>query len=174
MQPPIAIARLLSGQSDECLPQRAEDRVDPSRFAELATSSSDDKGSGANGGDLPWFAEADVDPAFGAAIFADGLAEGQILAPVRSSFGWHVIRLDDTRDAKIPSYEEVKPQLLEMFGPWLASAYRASFGQELGDEAFAGYRKHQGELYAARYARLPSALRRAASHSKTWRARRFS
>ena len=71
--------------------------ADPSRFAELATSSSDDKGSGANGGDLPWFAEADVDPAFGAAIFADGLAEGQILAPVRSSFGWHVIRYEGRR-----------------------------------------------------------------------------
>lgn len=73
--------------------------ADPSRFAELATSLSDDKGSGANGGDLPWFAEADVDPAFGAAIFADGLAEGQILAPVRSSFGWHVIRYEGRRAA---------------------------------------------------------------------------
>lgn len=75
---------------------------DPTKFVELAQTKSDDKGSGASGGTLPWFKEADVDPAFGQAVFAPGLTPGQILAPVKSQFGWHVIRFDARRaDASV-------------------------------------------------------------------------
>lgn len=108
--------------------------ADPSRFAELATSLSDDKGSGANGGDLPWFAEADVDPAFGAAIFADGLAEGQILAPVRSSFGWHVIRYEGRR---APGAERIAALRTQASAPGADFAAIARESSE-GDDAARG------------------------------------
>ena len=43
-----------------------------------------------------------------------GLQKGKFTTtPVQSQFGWHVIQLDDTRDAKVPPYEEVKPQLAQ-------------------------------------------------------------
>lgn len=108
--------------------------ADPSRFAELATSLSDDKGSGANGGDLPWFAEADVDPAFGAAIFADGLAEGQLLAPVRSSFGWHVIRYEGRR---APGAERIATLRTQASAPGADFAAIARESSE-GDDAARG------------------------------------
>ena len=64
------------------------------RFVDLAAGS-DDSSSAANNGFLPYFAKDDpsnsLDPAFAAAIFADGLQPGQLLAPVKSAFGWHVI-----------------------------------------------------------------------------------
>jgi len=63
-------------------------------FAALAASS-DDTGSGAQNGFLPYFSQADttttLDPAFAAAIYAPGLTPGQLLEPVKSAFGWHVI-----------------------------------------------------------------------------------
>jgi hypothetical protein len=64
------------------------------RFVDLAPSS-DDATSGAQNGFLPYFAEDDpstqLDAAFAAAVFADGLQPGQLLEPVQSAFGWHVI-----------------------------------------------------------------------------------
>jgi parvulin-like peptidyl-prolyl isomerase len=65
---------------------------DPKKFAEIAKKESDDKGSGANGGELGWAYEKTYDPAFGAALFAPNLTKDQILAPVKSAFGWHVIQ----------------------------------------------------------------------------------
>ncbi|HEX2805635.1 MAG TPA: peptidylprolyl isomerase [Kineosporiaceae bacterium] len=63
-------------------------------FAALAAGS-DDTGSGAQNGFLPYFSKDDttqtLDPAFAAAIFATGLTPGQVLDPVKSAFGWHVI-----------------------------------------------------------------------------------
>ncbi|MEE2979892.1 MAG: peptidyl-prolyl cis-trans isomerase, partial [Pseudomonadota bacterium] len=66
------------------------------------------------------------------------LKKGQITqTPVKTQFGWHVIRLDDTRDAKIPSYEDVKPQLLEMMTGdqnWQRSKFQAML-KELREKA---------------------------------------
>ncbi|HXF67862.1 MAG TPA: peptidylprolyl isomerase [Burkholderiales bacterium] len=79
-------------------------------FEKLAAERSKDTGSKGNGGDLDWGPAARyVKP------FADALAKlkkGQMTeAPVHTQFGWHVIRLDDERALKIPSFEEVKPNL---------------------------------------------------------------
>jgi len=85
-------------------------------FAALAASS-DDTGSGAQNGFLPYFSSADaatsLDAAFAAAIFAPGLTPGQLLEPVKSAFGWHVIEFvsaDDpvTRAAQLAT-EAAKP-----------------------------------------------------------------
>jgi len=82
-----------------------------SKFEELAKQSKD-PGSAAKGGDLDWAnANAFVEP-FSKAMVS--LEKGKFTeAPVQSQFGWHVIRLDDTRAAKPPEFDEVKSQLTE-------------------------------------------------------------
>lgn len=82
-------------------------------FEKLAAEKSKDTGSKGRGGDLDWGpANRYVKP------FADALGKlkkGQLTdAPVQSDFGWHVIRLDDERATKVPTYEEAKPQLQKM------------------------------------------------------------
>jgi parvulin-like peptidyl-prolyl isomerase len=70
-------------------------------FASLAATSAD-TGSGAANGYLPYFSPSDtttsLDPAFAAAIFAPGLTAGQLLPPVKSAFGWHVIEFVSAAD----------------------------------------------------------------------------
>ncbi|MBK1711415.1 foldase protein PrsA [Rubrivivax gelatinosus] len=79
-------------------------------FEELAKKNSKDPGSGENGGDLD-FAKPDAYvPEFSQAMVA--LKKGEMTeTPVKSQFGWHIIRLDDTREAQFPAFEEVKDQL---------------------------------------------------------------
>lgn len=76
------------------------------RFVDLAPGS-DDPTSGAANGFLPYFAKDDpgtqLDPAFAAAIFAEGLAPGQLLPPVKSAFGWHVIQFVTADDPAVRS-----------------------------------------------------------------------
>ena len=79
-------------------------------FEKLATEKSKDQGSKGRGGDLDWATPSRYVPAFGQAITK--LKKGQTTdAPVQTQFGWHVIRLDDERPAKFPSFEEAKPQI---------------------------------------------------------------
>lgn len=79
------------------------------RFEKLAEQSKD-PGSKANGGDLDWNAPANFVKPFSDAMVK--LEKGKFTAqPVQTQFGWHVIRLDDIRDAKVPPFDEVKPQL---------------------------------------------------------------
>lgn len=81
------------------------------KFEKLAERSKD-TGSKANGGDLDWNAPANFVKPFADAMVA--LPKGKFTTtPVKSQFGWHVIEVDDIRDAKVPSFEEVKPQLTQ-------------------------------------------------------------
>jgi parvulin-like peptidyl-prolyl isomerase len=67
-------------------------KKDPSTFAEIAKRDSADTTSAVEGGDLPFLARSRVDKAFGDAVFQDGLVKDQLLPPVASQFGWHVIQ----------------------------------------------------------------------------------
>jgi peptidyl-prolyl cis-trans isomerase C len=79
-------------------------------FEDLAKKASKDPGSGANGGDLDWAAAGSYVPEFSGAMVK--LAKGQMTdAPVKSQFGFHIIRVDDVREAQLPKLEEVKPQI---------------------------------------------------------------
>ena len=75
-------------------------------FAKIAKAESDDKGSGAMGGDLGSFAPYRMDPAFSEAALA--LKKNQISGPVKSQFGYHIIQL---LDDKPRSYEEAKSEV---------------------------------------------------------------
>ncbi len=78
-------------------------------FAALARSHSTDPG-GKDGGDLGFFKQADMVPEFATAAFA--LKPGETSRePVKSPFGWHVIRVVARRAAPVPSFEEAMPQL---------------------------------------------------------------
>ena len=80
------------------------------KFEDLAKKLSKDPGSGANGGDLDWANPNSYVPEFSAALTK--LKKGETTQePVKSQFGYHVIKLEDTRESQPPSLEEVKPQI---------------------------------------------------------------
>ena len=78
-------------------------------FAKVAGELSKDPGSGKEGGDLGWFAKERMVPEFAEAAFK--LEKGQLSEPVKSQFGWHVIKLEDKRTKPLPTFDEVKPQI---------------------------------------------------------------
>ncbi|MHB0853308.1 SurA N-terminal domain-containing protein [Stutzerimonas nitrititolerans] len=78
-------------------------------FATLAKEHSDDPGSANEGGDLGYAGPGVYDPAFEDALYA--LEEGQVSAPVRSEFGWHLIKLLGVQSPEVPSFESMKPEL---------------------------------------------------------------
>ena len=81
-------------------------------FAKIAEKKSKDAGSAANGGELEWAVPTNFVPPFAKALV--GLKKGEYAKePVQSQFGWHIIKLDDVRDLKVPTFEELKPQLLQ-------------------------------------------------------------
>jgi peptidyl-prolyl cis-trans isomerase C len=80
-------------------------------FAALAQELSTDTGSGAQGGDLGWFSAGMMVPEFEAGVAA--LEAGAVSEPVQSQFGWHLIRLDETRPLEPPALEEVQAELAE-------------------------------------------------------------
>ena len=82
------------------------------KFEDIAKKQSKDPGSGANGGDLDWAPAASYVPEFSEAMVK--LEKGKVSeAPVKTQFGWHVIRVDDIRQAELPKLEEVKPQIVQ-------------------------------------------------------------
>ncbi len=93
------------------------------KFEELAKKNSKDPGSGANGGDLDWAAPSNYVKEFSEAMVA--LGKGKVTeTPVKSQFGYHVIRLDDVRDIKLPAFEEVKPQIAQALPQQKAAKFR--------------------------------------------------
>ncbi|MBB2777260.1 UNVERIFIED_ORG: peptidyl-prolyl cis-trans isomerase C [Comamonas terrigena] len=82
------------------------------KFEDIAKKESKDPGSGAQGGDLGWASPANYVPEFTEAMVK--LQKGGLTdAPVKSQFGWHIIRVDDLRDAQLPSLDDIKPQIAE-------------------------------------------------------------
>jgi len=77
-------------------------------FAELAKKKSKDPGA-AEGGDLGFFSKDQMVPEFSAVAFA--LEPGKISDPVKSQFGWHIIKVEEKRNRKAPDFEQVKPQI---------------------------------------------------------------
>ena len=79
-------------------------------FEALAKQYSKDPGSGEHGGDLDWASPNSFVPEFSAAMVK--LKKGEMTdAPVKSQFGWHIIKVVDTREAQFPPLDEVKPQI---------------------------------------------------------------
>jgi peptidyl-prolyl cis-trans isomerase C len=93
------------------------------KFEDVAKKNSKDPGSGENGGDLDFAAPGAYVPEFSQAMVK--LKKGEMTeTPVKSQFGWHVIKLEDTRDAKFPPLEEVKGQIQQRLGQQKLAEFR--------------------------------------------------
>ncbi|MBG9386901.1 peptidylprolyl isomerase [Caenimonas aquaedulcis] len=100
------------------------------KFEDLAKKRSKDPGSAVNGGDLDWASAANWVPEFSTAMVK--LNKGQVTdTPVKSEHGWHVIRLDDIREAQLPKMEELRPQIAQQ----LQQQKLAKFQEELRAKA---------------------------------------
>lgn len=85
------------------------------KFEDIAKKQSKDPGSGANGGDLDWASAGSYVKEFSDAMVK--LGKGKTTeTPVKSQFGYHVIRLDDVRDAQLPKLDDVKQQIAQQLG----------------------------------------------------------
>lgn len=78
-------------------------------FAALARQSSDDPGSREQGGLLPWMGRGESVPPFEQAAFA--LSKGKVSDLVETQFGYHILRLEDTRPEQVVPFEEARPQI---------------------------------------------------------------
>jgi peptidyl-prolyl cis-trans isomerase C len=86
----------------------AEELKKGADFAELAKKKSKDPGA-SDGGDLGFFTKEQMVPEFSNVAFA--LEPGKISDPVKSQFGWHIIKVEEKRARKAPDFEQVKPQI---------------------------------------------------------------
>ncbi len=92
------------------------------KFEDLAKQSKD-TGTANNGGDLDWGVPAGFPPEFAAGF--TGLQKGQVTEnPVKTQVGYHVIKLDDVRPAKVPTLEELKPQISDALLQQKLAAYQ--------------------------------------------------
>lgn len=113
---------ILVEKEDEALALIAQIKKGGS-FEDLAKKASKDPGSGANGGDLDWAAAGSYVPEFSGAMVK--LDKGQMTdTPVKSQFGFHIIRVDDVREAQLPKLEEVKPQISQQLQQQKLSAFQ--------------------------------------------------
>ncbi|MBC7438259.1 MAG: peptidylprolyl isomerase [Bdellovibrionales bacterium] len=94
------------------------------KFDEIAKKQSKDPGSGANGGDLDW-----ANPGSYVKEFSDAmvkLTKGQLTeTPVKTQFGYHVIRVDDIREAQLPKFDDVKPQISQQLQQQRLTSFQA-------------------------------------------------
>jgi peptidyl-prolyl cis-trans isomerase D len=103
------------GKDEAAVRAQAEELLKKARggadFAALAKQWSEDEGSAPNGGDLDYFGRGRMVPEFDTAVFS--MEPGQISEPVKTSFGFHIIKLVDKKVGTTRSLEEVRPQLLD-------------------------------------------------------------
>ncbi len=93
------------------------------KFEDLAKKNSKDTGSAENGGDLDFAKPENYVQEFSGAMVK--LKKGEMTdTPVKSQFGWHIIRLDDTREAQFPALDDVKPQIQQRLAQQKVAKYR--------------------------------------------------
>lgn len=125
------------GKVDEAAVKAAREKAESalkqvqagSNFAELAKKVSEDPGSKDNGGSIGWIQRGQTVPEFEQSAFS--MQKGQTSGIVRSTFGFHIIHVDEKQDAHVKSLDEVKPQI----EPQLASDKAASRADALASKA---------------------------------------
>ncbi len=104
----VRAAHILVGTEDEAKAIKAEIEGGADFAAVAGRASLDDTGS--QGGALGWFARAEMAPAFAEAAF--DLSDGAISDPVKSPYGWHLIKLDGRRSRPVPPLTEVQGEII--------------------------------------------------------------
>lgn len=115
----------------EALKQRIDQGED---FAALAKEFSKDPGSATKGGDLGYAAPGVYDPAFEEALYA--LKQDEVSAPVRSQFGWHLIKLLGVQAPQVPSFASLKDKLVHELKAQQVEQRFVEVSKELEDAAF--------------------------------------
>ncbi len=112
------IAQIFISDSDPADPAAAKSKLDAvlkqlkepnADFASIARTSSDDRASAVNGGELGWLQDNLIQPAIREKLPLAKLGENS--APIRMDDGWHIIRLLDAREARTPTLDELRPRL---------------------------------------------------------------
>ena len=103
-------ARHILVDTEELAKELAEKVAKGGDFAQLAKENSKDPGSKENGGSLGYFGRGQMVAEFEQAAF--GLKAGEVSKPVKSQFGWHLIKVEDRRQKPPPSFEEVKDRIV--------------------------------------------------------------
>jgi peptidyl-prolyl cis-trans isomerase C len=98
-------------------------------FETVAKEVTEDPSGKANGGDLGYFSKEQMVPEFSNVAFK--LEKGQISEPVKTQFGWHVLKVEDKRVKPTPKFEDVKPQIEQ----YVARKAQAELVQKLRAEA---------------------------------------
>ena len=101
-------------------------------FSELAKEYSDDKGSSSNGGTLEWLAKGEMVPEFEEAAFSLKNKD-EVSNPVRTEFGFHLIRLVDRQKEKERSFESVKNDIIEKLKRQMAEDQLATLADQLNE-----------------------------------------
>src|SRR5688572_26869220 len=103
------VAHILVDKEEDAKAITEQLKKNPADFAKIAKERSKDPGSKENGGDLDWGPSARYVKPFADAVTTQ--PKGQIsAAPVKTDFGYHIIRVDDVRPLKVPEFSEVKEQ----------------------------------------------------------------
>jgi peptidyl-prolyl cis-trans isomerase D len=110
----IAVDAAASATEKEKAREKAQElsqqlKQKPDRFGELAKQYSQDPGSAGNGGDLGYFGRGTMPKPFEDAVFA--MKAGEISAPVETQYGFHIIRLTNTKGGEGRSFEEARSQI---------------------------------------------------------------
>ena len=101
-------------------------------FAAIARKASDEPASAANGGEIGWLAEDQIQPEIRAKL--PELKLNEVSAPIRLAGGWHIIKLLDTREARTPALDEVRDELVTILKQEKSRINRQKFISELLDK----------------------------------------
>ncbi len=113
------------------------------QFAAIAKKDSKDTGSAVDGGLLPYYDQGSgLDAAFGSAIFAATVKVGDLLQPVRSQFGWHVILIDAIRPAPVNRAQALQKQAAAAGADFAALAKSSSDGTDAAAGGDMGWIAH--------------------------------
>lgn len=96
----------------------AEVKADPSKFAAVAEKESQDPGSASQGGDLSFFGKGVMTKAFEDAVF--NAKKGDIVGPVETEFGYHIIYVTDIQAGSVEPFEAVKPEIEREYAEQMA------------------------------------------------------
>lgn len=135
-------AHILVEVSDKLNEEQAKAKIDQVKqrlekgedFSALAKEFSDDSGSAADGGDLGFAGPGVYEPAFEESLYA--LKDGEVSAPVRTQYGWHLIKLLGVQAPEVPSFESLKPKLEQDLKAQQVEQRFVEVSKELEDAAF--------------------------------------
>ncbi len=128
------------GADDAAVKKKAEDllvkaKVPGADFAKLAKENSNDAGSAEQGGEVEWQTRDGSVPEFSEVFFS--MAQGEIRGPVKTQFGYHIIKLEEVEAGRMRPFEEVRAELEPEFRKERSDAVFYEETQKLGEQSFA-------------------------------------